>query len=70
MFSQACVTNSVHGGGVHGGGGACVARKGCIVRGMHGRGRVLQGGVRGRREPLQRTVRILLECILVAFINT
>ena len=85
MFSQACIKNSVHGGGggtsdrscmvggdmrgwgLHSGrhawqgvcmaggmcgGGTCVAG-GYIVGGMH-------GGVRGRRRPLQRTVRILL----------
>ena len=53
MFSQACVNNSVHRGVVWRGGGICVT------------------GVRARQErwPLQRTVRILLECILVnAFI--
>ena len=52
----ACVC--VWGGGMHG-------------RGECGRGHVWQGGVHGRghvwqeRRPLQRTVRILLECILV-----
>ena len=54
MFSQACVKNSVHRGG-----------------GMHTRGRAWQGAcvaggrVSQERRPLQRTVRILLECILV-----
>ena len=75
----ACMVGSVHGrghawkgvaGGVHGGGG------------MHGRGHVWQGGMRGRgcawrggghawqeRWSLQRTVRILLECILVPYVT-
>ena len=63
----------VYGGGMHGRWGhVCV----CGGEGMHGRGEcgrghVWQGGVHGRghvwqeRRPLQRTVRILLECILV-----
>ena len=47
-----------------------MARGVCVVKaGMLGRGCAWQG--RGRawqeRRPLQRTVRILLECILVSF---
>ena len=48
---------------MHGGGG----------EGMHGKGACVVGeggyawGMRGRRRPLQRTVRILLECILVYY---
>ena len=65
----ACMVGGVHGregmpgregmhlwgvhGGVHG-------------RGIHGRGHAWQGGLAWQdRWPLQRTVRILLECILV-----
>ena len=58
-------------GGVHGRGvcmaggyawqGACVLGGACVVGGMHRRGHEWQGGVRGRRDELQRTVRILLE---------
>ena len=52
MFSQACVKNSVHGGGMHGRGmyvvggmcgkGACMAG-GVHGGGMHGRGHAWQG---------------------------
>ena len=43
MFSQACVKNSVHTGGVQGR-GACVAGEGGMYgRGTHGRGYVWQG---------------------------
>ena len=55
----------------------------CGRGGMHGRGHAWQGGacmtgdvcggggghVWQERQPLQRTVRILLECILVLYIN-
>ena len=61
-------------GGMHGG-GACIAgvcgRGACMSRGMCGRGACMAGGMHGRGHawqegrPLQRTVRILLECILV-----
>ena len=43
------------------------SRGACMAGGMHGGGHVcLRGGRRARQErwPLQRTVRILLECIL------
>ena len=67
----------MHGRGVHGEGacvvGACMAggmhgRRACMTGGMHG-----EGGMCGRRggrawqenRQLQRTVRIVLECILV-----
>ena len=69
------------GGGLHGRGGACMvgghAWWGCVTGGMHGRGCVWWGGcawqgacvaggcVWQERRPLQRMVRILLECILV-----
>ena len=51
IFSEACVTHSVHEGGVRGSGawlGVCVAggmhdggvwQRGCVARGLHGRGR-------------------------------
>ena len=67
-------------GGVHGKGELCMAKGACMARGtVHGKGGayVVKGGIcgegacvaRGRawqeRRPLQRTVRILLECILV-----
>ena len=71
----------VHGGGMHSGGhawqGACVAgrmcgRGGMHGRGMHGRGACVAGGhvwqlghAWQERWPLQQTVSILLECILV-----
>ena len=71
VFTPVC--DSVHGGGgMRGGGGACVARGACMVGGMHGKGACIAGDVHGRgghawqkRRPLQRTGRILLECILV-----
>ena len=48
-------------GVMHGGGGGMHGRGLCMVGGgMHGRGREWQ-----ERQPLQRTVHILLECILV-----
>ena len=61
-------------GGVCGGGHAWQGA--CVTGGMHGRGCAWQGGMCSRsmhggghawqeRRPLQRTVRILLECILV-----
>ena len=53
------------GGGIHGGGmcGKGYAWQGkCMAGGVHGRGCAWQ-----ERRPLQRTVRILLECILVNF---
>ena len=40
----------------------------CMARGVHGKGCAWQGGMHGRVHALQRTVRILLECILVAII--
>ena len=46
--------------GMHGGDRGHAWHGGVCGRGMHGRGRVSQ-----ERRPLQRTVRILLECILV-----
>ena len=53
MFSQASVILFTEGG-------ACMA-EGCVWQGgMRGRGRAWQ-----ERRPLQRTIRILLECILV-----
>ena len=59
MFSQACIFPSVHGGGGRG------AWQGtCIAGGVHGGG---GGRVWQERRPLQRTVCILLECILVFF---
>ena len=74
MFSQTCVKNSVHGGG----GVLACGSGGCLPVGLEG---VCLGGGWGcthpgrhpprqtpppvPRWPLQRTVRILLECILV-----
>ena len=64
---------------MHGGGGACMVGGGaCMVGCMHGRGHAWwEGFVWQRRRAcqetrlLQRTVRILLECILVliVFVN-
>ena len=52
-------------GSMHGKKWACVAKGG-----MHDRGNAWQGGlVWQERRPLQRTVRILLECILVDFMQ-
>ena len=67
IFSEACVKNSVHSGGVHGrgggghvrwlcGGGACVvvgehAWQGCVLGGMHGGGHVWQGACIPRMPP-------------------
>ena len=70
IFSEACVKNSVHRGGVCGRGGVCVAGAGHVWQG----GRAWQGGVHGgggstwqilRDTVNERMVRILLECILV-----
>ena len=73
MFSQACVKNYVRGGGrvvypsIHWAGR-------CLSQHALGRGVPAQGGVHPLgpeadnpppRRPLQRMVRILLECILV-----
>ena len=70
IFSQACVTNSVHGGW-----GACMAggaweggvcgRGVCVAGRMHGRGRCAWQ----EKRPLQWEVRNLLECILVLIIK-
>ena len=72
MFSHLSVSHSVHSGGMY---GVCV----CVC--VCGRGRAWQAvgsmhGVGGggwhawqERRPLQRTVRILLECILVVASN-
>ena len=49
MHGGECMAGTMHGGGVCVVGGACVAG----------------GCVRGSKRPLQRAVRILLECILV-----
>ena len=76
MFLEACVKNSVHRGRCAWG-GACMARGGCawlrVHGGVCGRGANMVEGMRGRGghawqeiQPLQRTVRILLECILVS----
>ena len=52
-------------GGMHGGGVMC-DRQACMVGGRHvWQGVCMVGGMCGRRRPLQRAVRILLECILV-----
>ena len=78
MFSQACVKNSVHrvclsGVCVHGSG--CASQRGMHGFGVRGRGGMScgvggghvwwAGGCMHERLPLQRMVRILLECILV-----
>ena len=66
-----------HDGGMCGKTGACVARQGHVwpdgghvwQGGMYGRGACVAGrSARQKRWPLQRTVRILLECILVDII--
>ena len=59
-------------GGMHGGGGHAWQRA-CVAGGMHVGGHVWQrcewqGHAWQDRWPLQRTVRILLECILVSLI--
>ena len=63
-WEHACMTGSVvtMGGGMCGR-GVCVVGA-CMGGGMHGRGQALQ-----ERRPLQRMVRILLECLLVVNIN-
>ena len=68
VWQGVCMAGGMHGGGV------------CMAGGMHGRSVCMvgacmtgEGGVHGKggghawqeRQPLQRTVRILLECILV-----
>ena len=70
MFLHLSVSHSVHrgayvaGGACMAGGRACVCGwKACMSRGVHGQGPVWQ-----ERQPLQRTVRMLLECILVFFV--
>ena len=50
-------------------GGACVAKGETVVGGMCGGGACVVGGVWQERRPLQRAVRILLECSLVIFYN-
>ena len=62
----------MHGGGVHDMGGGCARQKGvrgggCAWQGvcMCDRGHAWQGVCTQERQPLQRTVRILLEDILV-----
>ena len=75
MVKGACMAK---GGGVHGKGWGVHGKRGaCMVGSMHGGGHVWQGVVHGRvgmhgrehacqeRWPLQWTVRILMECILV-----
>ena len=73
---RACVgKRGVYGeGGMYGKGG-CAWQRGCMVKGVCGKGGacVARGGMHGElghvwqeRRPLQRTVCILLECILVA----
>ena len=78
----ACMAGGVHGrgcawqgvcmgvcmaGGVHGG-RACMAGDICGRGSIGGRGHGWLGGMHAwqERQPLQRTVRILLECILVS----
>ena len=57
-------------------GGACMAKGDMHGEGgVHDRGCAWQGDLRGKgvcvqeRQPLTRAVRILLQCILVVFIN-
>ena len=51
---------------MHGRGGeACMAGWACMAGGLRGRGCVVVGGAWQEKRPLQRVVRILLECILV-----
>ena len=60
MFSQACVKNSVHGGGSLSGGGVCPGGESLS-------GGLCPGGVSVRENPRygnERAVRSLLECIL------
>ena len=69
---RVCVVGACMAGGMHGR-GACMARghvwKGHAWQGgMHCSGHAWQGGhVWQERQPLQQTVRILLECILVDY---
>ena len=65
MTGSVCDGGHVWCGGVHG-------RGACMPGGVRGKGACMAGGVHCRgqrawqeRPPLQRTVRILLECILV-----
>ena len=61
MFSEVCIKNSVNGGG-----GMCGAQSFCMVGGHEWQGACVAGGhAQQEIRPLQRTVRILLECILV-----
>ena len=73
MAGERHAWQGVHGGGVHGRG--CVWQGVCKPWGVQARGRghawqggMCGGGARAWQEirPLQRTVRILLECILVS----
>ena len=68
-----CVVGSMHSrgtcvvGGVHGSMGVC-GRGACMAGGVHGRTVCMAGGHTWQdRRPLQWTVHILLECILVYF---
>ena len=69
-WQGACVVGVCMVGGVHGREGMH-GRGMCMAGGMHGTGMCVTGGMCGRghtwqeRWPLQRAVRILLECILV-----
>ena len=65
MFSQVSVILST--GGVHGRGWGCAGQGACVAEGgIHGReGHAWWGCAWQERQPLQRTVRILLEYILV-----
>ena len=70
VVGSMCGREGVHGGGVMGGicRGMCVVggMRGGEVQGVCGRGACVAGGHAWQeRRPLQRVVRILLECILV-----
>ena len=80
IFSQACVMNSVHGGGCSKFGGGCLLG-GCLFFGGGGsskfsggvfflRGCLFLGGGLHRNTVNVRPVRILLECILVLYDST